>query len=696
MRSFVSSLLVLFSVLAFGGSARVRLFIGQVQYKEPTGGPWKDITMINFELKEGSRIRIPSPEDEVELEMSDGSILRIMGTAMVSLDKINSQGKTSVLADAGRLWAKVTGKKEMGAFAIKGATAVAAVRGTEFGYVSSSSGDKVMVVDGEVEVSDKSGLGKVILRPGYMTSIQPGFAPSKPSTFSVEDLRGEFGDEAVKSAEEKGIFGGKKQEGEKKEEQKAEEKKAQTEEQQTQPEPEEATEESKPAPPPPPPTTSKQETGGAKPTSPAKEEKKETCEAGEGFNWSLSVENIDGKNWNKLLLNPVLRFGKLGVGLYVTIYFDPNEPIYDAKRWYNYDEWDFRGFKDSVHDLFLKIMFLSYGSLGDKVYAIVGNIPNFVIGHGFLMNHYSNMLNFPSERRVGFQLNIDFDRFGFESMMADVYRTKIFGGRFYVRPFYGKTLFGKLAFGLSGIADLHPTVSDRNPSVFATGVDADFPIFDIGVLSLTLYSDFAKEGYYFRDPATSPLGTGHLDEKGKVKFVKGFGIAAGGMGTIIGFIDYKAEYRHLSGNFIPEYFSTTYEAERFSKAYDLLNTTREDFKGWLVEAGFSFKGVGRAFLNFQEYYGNSDGKPTCENRLHIEAYIDKCLVKKFYGGFSYDRTHLVGLDFLKKPFGENTIVTTEVYYQVGEGVYIGTIYRRFYNTDGTYEENVSVETKMEI
>ncbi len=68
-------------------------------------------------------------------------------------------------------------------------TAVAGVRGTEFIVETNGKVTEVGVLDGEVEVKDLSGLGSVILKPGFQTLVRAGGAPLPPSPLNLRQIR---------------------------------------------------------------------------------------------------------------------------------------------------------------------------------------------------------------------------------------------------------------------------------------------------------------------------------------------------------------------------------------------------------------------------------------------------------------------------------------------------------------------------
>jgi len=142
--------------------------------------------------------------------------------------------------------------------------------------------------------------------------------------------------------------------------------------------------------------------------------------------------NVNNTGLMLLAFMPEFGYCKIGLGLYLPIIFPiltPNDFFY-SKRWYNHNEWDFMGFSDSLHDLAIKIIYVRYGHKGDPLYARIGSLPSVTLGNGFIMNNYSNMLDFPTVRRIGLEFAYVYNHLaGIELFSSDITRNKLLAYR---------------------------------------------------------------------------------------------------------------------------------------------------------------------------------------------------------------------------------------------------------------------------
>lgn len=614
-------------------TATVGTFVGTCEMKVGDGdwGPLK----FGDEVPANADIRVSGKNDFMELRMPDGSLVNILGMTSIrvgDLMKPTEQGKKKSFISllVGKLFAKIKPGSDQD-FRVETETAFAAVRGTKFGVTySPGEGGNVVVSEGSVAVGDPMGkFEPVMLKKGFMSTLpgQAGLPMSPPKAAPLELIK-EF-DEDYKE--------------EPKKEEPKKEKKI-----------DEPKKEDKP-----------KDTAPIQPTTPPM--KAAECSE-QGMNWSVSTENINSLFWNKVLLSPTVKLGDLSFGLYLTLYFQSMDDVFTPNKWYNYNEWDFTNWSDALHDVLLKIRFVQYQN--QFMLFKLGNIPDFTIGHGTLVGGYANDLQFPAIRKVGAQLNMDFGRGGFETMVGDAFQANLFAGRAFFRPLFGTPVFGDLGVGASGFIDIDP-LQDGKHKVFGYAADLDLPISKLELFSITLYSDLASQGYF--------------DELlGKTNSMIGYGLFAGVKGTIV-IIDYKAEYRRLSGGFVPNYVDRFYDVKRsinYNKLFtqSLLADQALNYNGFMLEAGKSFEGVGGVTLRYEHLFPETVSTNTA-NTLHIEARISKCLFKKAYGVIAYDRQNFNFGDLFSNFLGNGSVVTTQVFYQMTEGAYVGITYKNYYQQD---------------
>lgn len=662
-RMTILALVLIMTTLTFGNLGAqetstlvVKQFFGQVDYKK-ADGEWTPIANIGTRLSAGTRIRTGG-DGLLRLAVGndDSSIITLKsGTVMeVSTLAIEAGTRTAAfMLHTGRM-ATAVSTLFRNDFVVRTRTAVAGVRGTEFGveFDEGAAGEQsnVFVFRGKVAVQGLNALGTPVgvarsLSAGEKTTVANGIVQPPAAIVKRDENRFEM---QVNKAPEDTAKPGDKDAGS---------------------------------------SSSASSEGGSttsKGSSPARS-------GGSTWGGGIGPEVIGDKTWTKMLLAPKFQFGKLTLALYLPIYYDANEPLWEYERWYNKNEWDFHGFKDSIHDLLLKFMYIQYGEKEEDVFVRMGSIDDFVIGHGFLMNHYNNMLQFPSVRKIGLQFDLRFGAWGFESMMADIYETKVFGGRVYVMPFGG--VMDKFAIGLSYITDIRTSPDINNyATVFGTGLDVELPLPDLGILTWKLFADYARLGY----KTTGTVGqtaTSAGKTDADLALDGGYGVTYGLKGKILLF-NYQLAFRNLKDGFIPEYFNSYYDVNRQQQANDLISGTRSDYNGWLFELGADFDTVGFVKLNFQEYYGKVDGIAKTDNKLMFAAQLNKGVIPKFHASFLYERENVIGRELVHGIFDANTVTTMRLYYEVGDGVDLVGTYRRFYENGSDFTDSYGIETQI--
>ena len=335
----------------------------------------------------------------------------------------------------------------------------------------------------------------------------------------------------------------------------------------------------------------------------------------------VGAVTIGETTYSKAIIQPTIPLGKLRLGLYLPIIYQGE--IFDLNNWYmprGNNEWSFGSdqdwsgeplvaFKDVLNDLLLKIRFIGYGTKRDTVFLNVGSMNSITLGHGLIMNDYTNNSDFPVVRRIGVDAGLNFDYFGLEVLANDLIVPEIFGGRIYVRPFGAKF---PLSLGVSGVADINPRSiaaddAEPNPVIVSGGIDLDYPVITTGFLNLLVYADAAALVPYF--PESVVLGTAPNTKTIEQGFqtetvltaeneLKNFGAAAGVMGNVAIF-DWKLEARYFNGTFRPGYFDKTYDRMRYTYVDDmlayLLNPADEKYSGFILgvfgQGGFNIPGV---------------------------------------------------------------------------------------------------------
>ena len=257
-------------------------------------------------------------------------------------------------------------------------------------------------------------------------------------------------------------------------------------------------------------------------------------DAGLGMAW------IDERSFYSIGLYPNLSIGKVGIGLGIRLLYDSRTGELRREDW------------DSFYDYARILRYVRYGRKGDPFYGRVGALHLARLGHGFIMNYYSNQLDYDG-RKIGLALDVDFGTFGFESLTSNLGRLEILAGRGFVRPLYSSRVpvLRNLGFGASLATDVDPDVRrSTEDGVTVWGVDVELFLLRSKLLSLMVYADHSEIVDYGNGRAVG-VGT-ELD-------------------VLPGFlkVGLNVERRFLGEAFIATFFDPFYEVHRHSTMGEL-------------------------------------------------------------------------------------------------------------------------------
>lgn len=296
---------------------------------------------------------------------------------------------------------------------------------------------------------------------------------------------------------------------------------------------------------------------------------------GAGLMW------IDGEPHYRISLRPEVSFMNFGVGLDLNLDFDKEGKL----RKENFNEFS---------DYLSIIRYVRYGMKNEPVYIKLGALDYHTIGHGTIMNRYNNSPSFDT-RKIGLAADIDFGKFGFESIYGTFGEGGIFGLRGYIRPLQFSTstdlpILRNIELGATYAVDFNQyagvlngnfnpasgefDITEDNGSLSIIGVDIGFPIIKSSLATLTLYADYNKIINFGSGTATG------------VKFdLEGLGLVS---------LIAKLERRFNGEKYIPSYFNSFYELERFryfagadtfSSKVQQLSVLTDPQNGWFGELG---------------------------------------------------------------------------------------------------------------
>ncbi len=268
------------------------------------------------------------------------------------------------------------------------------------------------------------------------------------------------------------------------------------------------------------------------------------------INGGMGITWIDGKPHYRIAFRPEVSFANFGVGLDLNLDFDSEGKL----RKENFNE---------ASDYLSIIRYVRYGLKNDPVFIKVGALDYYTLGHGSIMQHYNNSPTFDN-RRIGLVADIDFGKFGFESIMGTFSPAGVFGIRGYVRPLQFSEasdlpIIGNLEVGASFVSDLNKDagiisgnynnssrefiVTKDEGAISVIGFDVGLPLLNSSFTDITLYADYSKITGFGSGVATGVMFDFNLS-------------------TLVN-INAKLERRFNNGKYIPAYFNSLHEIERF-------------------------------------------------------------------------------------------------------------------------------------
>ena len=393
----------------------------------------------------------------------------------------------------------------------------------------------------------------------------------------------------------------------------------------------------------------------------------------------LGIARIEGDYYVKLTLRTGLNFGKVGLGLQVPLNLqvtgDKDRNYGGIVRYEDWNEWT----------EFLKVIrYVRYGfkhNEADTVYALVGELAA-QVGHGTIMDRYLNNLDFNT-----FHLGSAFDVYtpwgGVETIISNygavfgsASGSRIVGGRLYVKPvgFVDKdSPLNIFAVGTTVLSDTNAPRRIEQIPLLQNGVPATEPD-GTPILTNAVDSDGnlkvaegAAQTVWGLDAEAKVLNTTMLQVTPytDLNFINGggWGWHLGTLVTLtmpIGFelsIPIRLEYRRFASNYLPAYFSTFYEVERYAfptgasavgpkAAVVRALPSGNGRNGYYGDLAFNFAGLVQVG-GIYEWYDDADPNfalfmnvPALEV-IQAKAYYTKTGVKNGDDAFTFDNRSLL-------------------------------------------------------
>ena len=705
--------------------AKVAKARGQVQIKHQADVDFSSLK-AGQSVFDGDVIKVGGVGFCIIVFLDDKSILKIRESTQFQF--IETANTRTINIDFGKVLADVKKDKRKD-FRIETPVSVASVKGTQFWTVSNKMGfDKFYGLEGEVEVFNTISGQFQSRGPGQMTlSTATGQLVTSPA--SPEEVPDDPDDEGEEPEEEE------------QEEEAEEEEEAPEEEPEPEVEEEEVIEEEVP------------EEGIPEEEIPEEVPEEEIPEVEEEevpepeeegpFNLGagLGSVTIDGVIYNQLALRPEIKFGKLGVGLDLVMYIDPQGNI-------RKDEWD------EPTDFFDKILYVSWGAKGDPFFVRYGTLENMTLGYGGLIYGYSNTMEFPEVRRIGLNGGMKFGKFGTELFVAnfkDFGRGGgLLGGRITFNPIEKLTLGANIVTDINqysglkdfdedgvpdmlddfpeegdyavdtdgdGIADeIDPdrdgdgytdnsqdsSIVNNDPDgtvlkpdpfdidevdarrVLGFSVDAGYPVFSSKMFSINLYA----EGNVLQ----------FADDKSGIGLVP-FGANA----TLFKFINLSFEYRMDSDYYAPRFFDQAYDLDRVAislNADSSLSVTTKDQNLDISEGqrvgyyGAASLGLFNLVSASASYTDMSSDEGDTLRSFTASLALNTDNIPKISQAYAYYQRNNDDNPFDFANPSPNTILGYRVGYEVSKGVSLVWDYRRLHadlDGDGVISEDVEGE-----
>ncbi len=383
----------------------------------------------------------------------------------------------------------------------------------------------------------------------------------------------------------------------------------------------------------------------------------------EGYlNGGMGITWIDGKPHYRFSFRPEVAIGNFGVGLDLNLDFDSDGKL----RKENFNE---------TSDYLSLIRYVRYGYKNDPVFLKLGALDYYTLGHGTIIHQYNNSPTFDS-RKIGLVADIDFGKFGFESIYGNFAQSGVFGLRGYVRPLQFSTaadipILSNLELGASYVSDFNEyarvdsgffdqsgkfVIAKDGGSINIIGFDIGLPLIKSSVTTITLYADYNKIINFGSGVATG------------VKFdFEGMGLLS---------ISARLERRFNNGKYIPSYFNSLYEIERFKS--DSVNGTYQNKALALANISESMNGFYGDLLirvlNLFDIYGGYqrlDKNPT-SGILNLRAAIEP-EGASFILRAGYDKINIIDEKDLFK-LDDRSYLFTEVGYKPMEYIIVSIVY----------------------
>ena len=568
---------------------------------KPMGSPSYSVQVKSGQaISNGDAIRVGEASFAVVIFLDDKSVVKIRENT--DFQFVETSNTRSLIIDQGTTLHNVNKENRKKTYRVETPVSVASVKGTEFSsfHDAVSGVDKFVGKSGNFEVFNSISGATVNVGPGQkavsnaLGQLIP--APAEPGDFP-EDPDGESSPEQNEPEQQQN---NNEQQPQQRQQQRPQQRQQQQRPQQRQQQQRPQQREQQPQ---------RSEVSENQPLEKTQSAPKKP------FNMGLAVGSatINDTIYNQVALRPELSFGKLGIGLDLVMYIDNEGNV-------RKDEWD------EPSDFIDKLLYIRWGQKSDPFWLVWGSLDNVTLGYGGLLSGYSNMMEFPSVRKVGINTGFGFGNFGTEIFLSNMKDFSRGGTLMGLRGTYKISEALPITIGMNFVQDMNQFSGlkdkdgDNYPDMFddfpdnetlwndtdgdgipdinggnktpdgGWDIDADGNnILDSQQTDLKLKSEPFKsnnneavaQGFAFdigypvvRSKAFnleiySELNTLSFSQsKGDTTYFKrdkmnGSGITVPGMrASVFGFLNLSFEYRIKKGYFVPQFFDGSYDLSR--------------------------------------------------------------------------------------------------------------------------------------
>jgi len=393
----------------------------------------------------------------------------------------------------------------------------------------------------------------------------------------------------------------------------------------------------------------------------------------------MAVNNIEGEgSYASTVINTEFSLGPVGLGLSVPLNLLVWNNDACCAGGYTRESKTYGGLIrrrdwDEPQDFSKFIRFVRYGQKRDPVYMLAGQLWGASVGHGTIVNRYSNSLNL-DHPKAGLALDVNTAYFGVETLTDYVGDPSLVAARAYLRPFGEIPIARGWAIGVSGVTDRtaptgisgplqadaqgNPIIANQR-AVYAVGVDTEFEVVRNSFISVIPYADLNR-----LVGAGNGIHAGVLTDVNLPVPLMELNVQA------------KFEYRMMQPGYIPEYFDQTYDLGRLQYAtqsggstvylpkYDAAQASRTgdtsfSQRGYYGELAVNFAGLIQIGGLYQDRQGDPDGAsfgafatvPKFETVKLSAYYLRKNMKSGLDDAFRLDERSLLAASLAYKVFG---------------------------------------------